>query len=337
MMGKEIRSLLEKGPWANSEISFLDSAEFEGVLTKYCGEARPVTAIEKESFIHSDIIFLCCRRRDARRYFSFPRKKRSFIIDFSMAAIEDNIAPVVNCNVNVKDIKKHSGIISSPHPITMTLTNLLYPLDQAFGVQYASANVLRPVSDLGEKGIEELYHQTVHILNFNEVPKSVFKNQLVFNLIPDFSVVQELEEKGFDTRIGEEIPAILGWETKKLAIRMLLVPVFHCHSFSLHINFQGNITRADIADVLSKQEWIRYTARKDAEVTPVGIAGRQEIHVSNLFGDGLSPRGFWLWSVSDNLLSGCASNAIKIAEYSVSYKLSSIDKRRKTKNKEVLS
>ncbi len=323
IMGKEIKNLLEGEMFNDSEIQLLDSAELEGVITEYHGEARLVTAVERESFIHSDIIFLCCGMKDALKYFSFPRKKNSFVIDFSMVARERSSVPIVNCNINRKDIKKHSRIISSPHPITMTLTNLLYPLDQAFGIKCATANVFNPVSALGEKAIEELYQQTVNILNFKEIPKDVFRNQLAFNLIPDFPLDPESEEWSLDAKISEEIPAILGWEENRVTIRIILVPVFHCHSFSLHIIFQNNISLEDITGALNEKEWIKFLPKRDARITPVGIAGHQEIHVSNLFEDGLSPKGFWLWSVSDNLLSGCASNAIKIMECLISNKHSS--------------
>ncbi len=321
LMGKEIKSSLEASPLADSEVSLLDSKECEGVITEYQGEARLVSVVNKDSFVHSDIIFLCCRREEAEKYLTFPRKNTSFVIDFSIMSWEDHSAPIINCSINIQDIKKHHGIIASPHPITMMLSSLLFPLDRAFGIQYASINVFSPVSIFGEEAIEELYQQTVNLLNFKEIPKEIFKNQLVFNIIPDFHEERLSKENSIETKISEEIPAILGWKSRKLAIRIILVPVFHCHSLSLHLRFHKNLEAADIVNELGKTERIKWTSQAEAAATPVSVAGKQEIHLSTLKEDGLSPKGFWLWSVSDHLLSGCASNAIQIAEYLVSEKI----------------
>lgn len=320
IIGKEVCSLLETSTLAGSEVTLLDSKEFEGVLSEYRGEARLVTAVNRDSFVHSDIIFLCCRGEEAREYVSFPRKKISFVIDFFMRSWGDCEAPVINCNINMQDIKKHQGVISSPHPIALMLSNLLFPLDRAFGINIASINVFSPVSVFGEQAIEELYQQTVNLLNFKEIPKEIFRNQLVFNIIPDYTEVQTPKKNSLTIKISEEILAILGWKNRKIAIKIILVPVFHSYSSSLHIKFQKDIEGNDLAQALAGKEWIKWIPEGEAAATPVGVAGQQKMHLSNLEEDGLSPKGYWLWSVSDHLLTECASNAIKIAEYLVSEK-----------------
>jgi aspartate-semialdehyde dehydrogenase len=320
-MGKEVKSSLEASPLAGSEVGLLDSKEHEGMITEYRGEARFISAVNKESFIRSDVIFLCCSRGEAKRYIAFPRKRKSFVIDFSMMSREDYAAPLINCSINMQDIKKHQGIVASPHPITMMLSNLFSPLDQVFGIQNASVNVFSPVSILGEEAIEELYQQTINLLNFKEMPKEIFKNQLVFNVIPDFAEKRASKENSLERKITEEVPAILGWKSKKLTIRIILVPVFHCHSFSLHLTFRKDLKAVDIVKELENTKGVRWIPQGEAAPTPVSVAGRQEIHLSNLQEDGLSAKGFWLWCVSDHLLSGCASNAIKLAEYLVSEKM----------------
>ncbi len=320
MIGKEVSTLLEKSALADSDVTLLDSKENEGVISEYGGEARLVAVADEDSLVRSDIIFLCCRGEEARKYFAFPRKKRSLLIDFSRISWEAYKAPLINYGINKQDMKKHQGIISSPHPITMMLSNLLFPLDQTFGIQSASVNVFSPVSVFGEQAIEELYQQTVNILNFKEIPKEFFKNQLVFNIIPGFTEEQSSNYVSLDSKISEEILAILGWRNKKLAIRIILVPVFHCHSFSLHIKFDKDTGERDLVRTLAEREGIKWIPKGEAAATPVSVAGQQKMYLSNLERDGLSPAGYWIWSVSDHLLSGCASNAIKIAEYLVSEK-----------------
>ncbi len=317
LMGKEVKSSLETSLLSNSEVSLLDSGEHEGIITEYRGEARLVSIVNKESLIHSDIIFFCCSRNEAKSYINFPRKKKSVVIDFSTMSREEHAAPMINCNINLHDIKKHQGIVASPHPITMMLSNLLFPLDKMFGIRNASVNVFSPVSIMGEEAIEELYQQTVNLLNFKEIPKEIFENQLVFNIIPDFTEKHASKDSSLEKIIGEEVAALLEWKEKKLTIRIILVPVFHCHSLSLHITFRKDLKAVEIVKELEHGEGTKWIPQGEATPTPVSVAGRREIHLSNLREDGLSSKGFWLWGVSDHLFSGCASNAVKLAEYLV--------------------
>lgn len=320
IIGKEVCSLLETSTLADSEVDLLDSKEFEGVISEYRGEARLVTSVKKDSFLHSDLIFLCCRREEAREYICFPRKKSSYLIDFSMESRKDRVAPVINCGINIQDIKRNQGILTSPHPIAMMLSNLLFPLDRAFGIHFATVNVFSPVSAFGEKAIEELYQQTVNLLNFKEIPKEIFKEQLAFNIIPDFTEEQMSKKNSLTAKISEEIFAILGWKSRKLAIKIIVVPVFHCHSSSLHVRFSKQVGRDDLAQVLADHEGINWIPEGEVAATPVRVAGQQGMQLSNIEEDGLSPKGYWLWSVSDHVLSGCASNAIRMAEHLVSKK-----------------
>ncbi len=313
-LGKAVKASLEERNFPTSTIKLLDSEKYEGVISEYNGEAHLLSSVQEDSFVHSDLVFLCCSYDDGNRYFSLPRKKQSLLIDFSTGAGERGTAPIINLDVNKKGMGEQRGVICAPHAISIVLTNILHPLDQAFGVEWISVTVFQPVSDFGDEGIEELHQQTVNLLNFAEIPKNIFGRQLAFNVIPAFMVGRRRLERNVDSFIGKEVAHILGWNPGRLSIRMFLTPVFHCHSFSIHITFKKKPSEDDLLNRLMKLNLVRFAAKDMNGMTPVETAGKKEIFVSGLSGDGLASSGFWLWLVSDNLLSHAALNGVKIAE-----------------------
>ncbi len=313
-LGKAVKTSLEERKFPVSTIKLLDSEEYEGVISEYAGEAHLLSPVQEDSFVHSDVVFLCCDYDEGNRYYSLPRKKKSLLIDFSMGSSKEGVAPVINLDINKGDIAAQRGVISAPHAISIILTNILHPLDLAFGVEWVSVTVFQPVSDYGDEGIEELHQQTVNLLNFTEIPKNVFGRQIAFNVIPACIVGRRKGERNVDACIAKEVATILGWSSSRLSLRIFLAPIFHCHSFSIHMTFKKKPDADDVLNKLKELSLIRFLPKNMSGMTPVESAGKEDIYISGLSGDGLASSGFWLWLVSDNLLSHAALNGVKIAE-----------------------
>jgi aspartate-semialdehyde dehydrogenase len=114
------------------------------------------------------------------------------------------------------------------------LGSLLAPIQRAIGVTRVSAFVLRPASDFGEGGLEELREQTVHLLRFEPTPTEVFGRQLAFNVLPE-----QLFPTGEDAasiRVVHETRAILGSPDLPIALSQALVPVFFGHALAVHVD-----------------------------------------------------------------------------------------------------
>ncbi|MEW5807548.1 MAG: Asd/ArgC dimerization domain-containing protein [Acidobacteriota bacterium] len=317
LLGKDVKLFLEEREFPIARLKLLDSETYEGAITEYNGEASLITKIEEDSFLYSDIIFLCCGGQEGKQYASFPRKEGSLLIDFSLTHAGREQAPVINCDINLESMRKGKGIVSSPQPISIILSNLLHPLDLAFGMERISVNVFQPVSDFGEEGIEELHQQTIKILSFSKIPKNVFGRQLAFNLIPGSMLSTRQREAAIDTAISQEVSEILGWRDRRLATRIIVAPVFFSHSFSIHLMLKSRPQSSQVNDVLNKIKCMKIST-KGRGVTPVEATGERQMYVSESCEDGLSSGGFWLWIVSDHLRSDAALNAVRIAEAFIS-------------------
>src|SRR5206468_10354506 len=109
--------------------------------------------------------------------------------------------PVMDLNVNAGSLREGPGAVSAPHGISFVLTSTLAPLEREIGVESASAVILRPASDFGVPGIEELHRQTISLLNFTDYPKEVFGRQMAFNLFPQSSLEDSSKEAGLETQL----------------------------------------------------------------------------------------------------------------------------------------
>lgn len=98
----------------------------------------------------------------------------------------------------------------------------------------------------------------------------------------------------------------------QVTIEIVMAPVFHCHSAFLHLELSGAPGRERVEAVLRESEGIQMPGPGDP-ITPAERAGKPGVAVS-----GIRPTGqdgaYWLWGVTDNLQSGSALNAVRIAE-----------------------
>lgn len=281
-------------------------------LTEFGGEAMLVSQPDPEALGPLDIAFLCGDRDEGARYLDWPRRRRFTAIDLTGAASQTEGVPLINAGVNPAAIVTRPGVIATPHPVAHALSSLLAPILRGPGLKEVAAVVLQPASDAGDAGIEELYQQTAGLLNFNDLPTTVFGRQLAFNLLP-----ASLYEVGMAP--GGACPEAIQMEVRKvtgghygLSVDIVLAPVFHCHSILAHVALPGKVSVDDLMASFKAIEAVR-VADAANRATPVDRAGKAGMLIAAARPTG-RPSTFWIWGVADNLTSGTAQNAVQIAE-----------------------
>jgi aspartate-semialdehyde dehydrogenase len=218
--------------------------------------------------------------------------------------------PVVNASVNPGAVNDHLGVLASPHPVSQFLSTLFAPIARKLPLEEVVSLVMQPASEEGERGIEELYRQTVALLNFQEVPRGLFGRALAFNLLPASLAAQG---KVAEDWIVREIGRILGGRSFPHSLKILLVPVFHCHAFVSRMRFGEPVTEEKVREALSEEPSICFH-EGGGGATPAELAGEERIVLGEIRPDPSIPGSFWFWGVSDNLATGASLNAVRIAE-----------------------
>jgi aspartate-semialdehyde dehydrogenase len=196
------------------------------VLSEYDGEARLVQAADELDLASCDAVFVCEVGHDGARL-AQAADSGTLVIDMT-GSIPGGV--LAGASSPLTDTR----LVAVPHAVTTLLVDLLAPIHRAIGLTRVSAFVLRPASDFGEAGLEELREQTVHLLRFEATPTEVFGRQLAFNVLPEH--LFPLGEEAAAIRVARETVALLGTPELPFALSQALVPSFFGHAIAAHVD-----------------------------------------------------------------------------------------------------
>jgi aspartate-semialdehyde dehydrogenase len=198
------------------------------------------------------------------------------------------------------------------HPAAIALTMLLARLSAVQKIKTSIAHVFEPASERGQQGIEELRKQTVAVLSFQKLEQAVFDTQVAFNMLAQYGEEAMEPLEGIEERIERHTASLLSaWPGLPMpSIRLIQAPVFHGHSFSVWVEFDGDVDATAIAKGL---ENFGVDVRPDEAPANSQIAGQSGLSVGAIRMDRNHPRACWLWVVSDNLRLA-AENAVAVAK-----------------------
>jgi aspartate-semialdehyde dehydrogenase len=315
LFAKEVRSVLESRAIASETVKLYDAKQ-EGTVTEFAGEALLVTKPDEEEAAGLDIAFLCGTAAETVPYLDWPARRGYVAIDLTGASRDRAGVPIVHNEINPEAISGADGalrpIIAAPHPVSHNLASIVAGLRGAGTVTHVEALALRPASDLGDSGIDELYQQTIALLNFSSVPQEVFGRQLAFNILPSTGVDTSRAES-FDERIRDETVRVLDMRPDQLSVASAFVSMFHGHAIAATVNFDKAPNPAALKDSMLAFRGI--TLQEDPSLgSPAEVAGEDNLAVVGLRPDARRPAMVRLWSFCDNLRSGAALNAVRIAE-----------------------
>jgi len=297
--GTALREALARYGVSGSKVDLYGGDGGEAVISEYDGEARLIQDPELVEIVAHDVVYLCQRGalvRDVAR----TAGPGTLVID--MAGGLGQSASLADPDLEPAATRDLGGVLAVAHPLAAIIAELLRELDRCLGVERVEAVVLRPAADYGEAGLEELREQTVHLLNFAELPISVFGRQLAFNVLAD--------DSGEEQKIVQDLEALLGWSDRRLALRLVTVPVFRGHCFQLHFRLRAESSVEEIGTVLGEGRMLQPPGA-DQPTTPLEVAAEIRIGLSNLSEDGLG--GYWLWAVAGEATAAGADRAVRLA------------------------
>ncbi len=308
VLGGGLLSALAGTGIPGERVELFGTTRGEAVLGEYGGQARLLKETDPEALASFAVIFLCERSDAARRILGRPGEGQ-VVIDLGGQAQESSGAALFHMGIRPESASAHRGVLVVPHPLAVVLAELLHPVHLAFGIAQAVAVVLRPASDFGEAGIDELREQTIRLLRFEHVPRGTFGRQLAFNLIP-----QRLlggDEADLETRISRQVAAILGWEQQgRLALRLLVAPVYYGHTASVHLRLEREADGRRLGEALLTGHRVGSPSGK-----PRGAAldapDSRRTEVCEVTEDGLG--GFWVGAVMGDAAAAAAEQAVLAA------------------------
>jgi len=316
LKGKEVAEVLEQRNFPSSAVKLLDDDESLGQLEAVKEEITFIQSVRAEQFEHVDFTFFASDAECTRRNWKQVQQSGSAIVDLSYA-LEDEPGAALRAPW----VERQLGQVATPelqpgpavvaHPVAIALALLLTRLHSALPLMRAVATVFEPVSEQGQKGMDELHEQTVNLLSFQDLPKKVFDVQVAFNMVSRYGEQSAISLSTVQDRVSKHYRRIVGAAAPVPSVLTLQAPVFHGHAFSLNLQFERAADLDQISKLLTGEH---VSLVRGAEEAPsnVSAAGQGEILVS-VTPDNNAENSAWVWATSDNLRVA-AITAVECAE-----------------------
>ena len=307
LVAKELSEILRTRGFPYSRIQLIDTAgDAVGTLTEMDESAMVVTPASDEAFADLDLVFFCGPPEKNETWVSRHDELGFIAIDLAQPPSDGDQGWPVVAGVNAESITEERTLLLSPDPFVVPVILLLDRLRQTFPIELAAATVTRPASEFGQAGIDELFQQTIKILNLESYPSEIFGRQAAFTVYPP------PEAKAMEIRASGHLRAVLG-DVFPVSLQIVQGPLFHAHAISIFVVLKEETDERRVMEALAGSEDLAAPSGEDP-VTTVDAAGKDEIVIGRVARDEANPRALWIWAAADNLRRGSALNAAMIAE-----------------------
>ena len=316
LKGKEVAEVLNDRNFPALDVKLLDDDEALGQLEPVGDEMSFVQGASAEQFDRIDFTFFTSTQEFTRSIWKRVRDAGSSIVDISYALEDEPDALVRSPWIErqleqARPLELQPGPSVAAHPASVVLALLLLRARQAAKLNRVTVTVYEPVSEHGQKGMDELHEQTVNLLSFQQLPKNVFDTQVAFNMVSRYGEQSQPSLASIEKRILRHYQKIAGKDQITPSLLLVQAPIFHGHAFSIHLELEQ---QADISALTKSLTGEHVNIISNAEEAPsnVNAAGQGDILLSVL-PDASDPKGVWLWAASDNLRIS-ATTAVECAE-----------------------
>jgi aspartate-semialdehyde dehydrogenase len=314
--GKEVAEVLSDRNFPSLDVKLLDDDESLGQLETVHDEISFIQSVRAEQFDKIDFTFFASDPECTRNNWKTARDAGSAIVDLSYA-LEDEPGAAVRSPWLERQLGQslapelQPGPSVAAHPAAVVLALLLWRIQKTAAIRQAVATVFEPASEHGQKGMDELHEQTVNLLSFQQLPKSVFDTQVAFNLVSRYGEHSAPTLNAIEGRILNHYRRIAQKDQIVPSLLLLQAPIFHGHAFAVHLEMEQVADISLLSQALAG-EHVTMVQRAEEAPSNVSAAGQGDILVS-LLPDAGRQQGAWLWAASDNLRVAAAT-AVECAE-----------------------
>ncbi len=257
--------------------------------------------LEKNYLDQAKVVFLCDLARESREtVVEWVRDNEALLIDLS--ANMDRESGWADPLLPGEQLKNYGLEYILPEPEALYLAYLLKAIPRE-SLASVDCHLFIPASQWGEAGIQELYNQSINLINFKDIPKDIFGRQVAFNLVP----VQETGEGAF---FAKQVRRFSGMDMRVTRVAVL-TPVFHSMTLSAMIQ---------VTDALEAEQALRRMIESTGTFRLVGDEAwpaPSEAVAMDTPVVGVRPLSetvLWLWLTYDNIRSGKVGLAARIFE-----------------------
>lgn len=316
LRGKELADLLkERIPFAN--LKLLDEEIAAGILTEAAGEPAIIQSVDPDSFEDAQIVFFAGKPDFAAKHAADALNGSTVVIDLSGGLRDrpdirqwipslDAALPAVQPTAS----KGHKAYYSPSAPVIISCAlaaGLIQWTPTGLSIVF-----LQPVSERGQEAIEELERQTVGLLSFQPIGKTVFDAQVAFNVMDRYGEASAERLGATRESIARDIANYLNNRAAIPAVQLLQAPIFHSHGFSAFAELTNSPEPSAVQASLTAAGF-KFPEADEPAPSVISAAAEPKPLLGDVERDPNRRCGYWFWGAADNLRV-TAENAVEIAE-----------------------
>ena len=314
LVGRKILEILATKDLPIYEYVLFSSKKSAGKVINFKGKDYVVRELTINSFVdeHFDFAIFSAGGEISKHFAPIAASKGCIVIDNSSTFRMDDDVPLIVPEVNFQDIAQHHNIIANPNCSTIQAVVALKPLDDNFKIKRIVYSTYQAVSGAGKLGLEDLENGRKQL----DKPLVKFPHPIYDNCLPHIDVFLLNRYTKEEMKMINETRKILGHPNLPITVTTVRVPVTTCHSESINVEFEKNVSVEKAISVLKNSPGIIVEDNPQQNLYPLASTarGHDEVFVGRIRKDFSVKNGLNMWVVADNLRKGSASNAIQIME-----------------------
>lgn len=320
-VGRETLSILEERRFPVSRLRLFASARSAGEKVSFGDDELVVEDLDQADLDGIEVAFLAAGGSVSKRLAPVLAEKGAVSIDKSSTFRMDPEVPLVVPEVNGAELARYVNkrLVATPNCSTIQLVQALKPLHDAAGLARVICCTYQAVSGAGRGGIDELDHQVRDLFNSRDVRSTeCFGHRIAFNVLPC------IPHKGFlddgstteEKKMVDESRKILALPELKVGVTCVRVPVFNSHSEAVHVELSKPLDPEVARELWRNTDNVLVVddPANDMYPTAQDASGQDHTLIGRVRKDPSLDNGLAFWVVSDNLRTGAALNAVRIAE-----------------------
>ena len=304
LKGKELKDVLAERNFPAADTRLLDDDESLGQLESVGDEVTFIQSMLPEHLDKVDFAFFASDAEFTRNAWTLAKQAGAAIVDLSYG-LENEAGSLVRSPWIERELgyqappELESATTVIAHPAAVVLGLVILRAQKAGAIRSVVATVFEPASEHGRRGMDELHEQTVNLLSFQQLPKTVFDSQVAFNIISRYGEASAPTIELVEKRVIDHYKKIVGERAPVPSLMLLQAPIFHAHGFSVYIELEKRVALGDFTQALGG-EHLNITRLAEDSPSNVNAAGQDDVLVT-IRRDVQHENGFWLWATADNL------------------------------------
>lgn len=289
------------------ELRLFASAKSKGKIINFQSKEYIVDEITKGSFIGIDYALFSAGGDTSLKYAKQAVSEGAIVIDNSSAFRMDKEVPLVVPEINISDAY-NASLIANPNCSTIQAVLPLKALDDKFNIESVSYTTYQAVSGSGLNGINDLLRTRV-----GKNPE-FYPYNITETCIPQIDVFEDDGYTKEEHKMMNETRKILHNDNLLISATCVRVPVLNSHAVSMRIELTEEPSLEEVYQLLSNYEGIKIMDNPKESIYPVATVavGTDFVYIGRIRKDKINPKGLLLYTVSDNVRKGAASNAVQI-------------------------